>query len=134
MASTRKVVIVTASTIAGQCLLAGIAVAAGFSKLDGGESVSIEAILAGVSALCVGILGTALFGVRQIIKAVKHESENPFWQLFANQINRDTDVREMLKQIVTKIEHHDDMLKPIVEDYMMRKASKETGRPWDTSD
>ena len=129
VASTRKVVIGTASLIAGQCLLAGFAMAAELNKLTGGESV--ETILAAVAALCIGVLGTALAGARLIVKAAKQETDNPVWQLFANQVNRDTDIKTLLKDIVETTHNHEQQLKPLVEDYMMRKAKRQTGRPWE---
>lgn len=133
MVTTNRVVAAIVGAVAGQCLLASWAVAAELQDLTGGESV--ETILAAVSALCIGIIGTTLAGVRWIVKAARQEesqhSQNPLWLLFANQLTRDTDALDLLKEIVRKVDDHDNQLKPVIEDYMMRKASKETGRPWE---
>ena len=126
MITTNTAVKVIAGTVAGQCLIATSVVAAELQDLTGGGSV--EVILAAVSALCIGIIGTTLAGVRWIVKAAKQENtdhQNPLWLLMANQLTRDTDALELLKQVVNKVDRHDTQLKAVLEDYMLRHAEEE---------
>ena len=130
MSATRKVVIL-ASVIALECLLAGMACAAELFSVTGGAAEAVETILAAVTALCVGVLGTFFVGVRWILRADKNDEDHPLFRLYASQLQNDTDLKSLLKYLAEQVEGHDKQLKPMVEDYMLRKAAEKTGRPWE---
>jgi len=133
MDATQRTVLVTAILVAAQCLLAGAVTAAELIDLTGGTVEAVETILAALSALCLGILGTVFLGTRHLIKALKGDEVNPLWKIYAKQLDSDTDLREMLKKMCETLDRHDKAIAPIIKDYMLRKASSETGRPWEKS-
>lgn len=137
MFSTKGIAVATATLIALQGLIASGVCAMELIDIAEGDvedmAEAIETILAAVGLLAVGIIGTALTGIRLIVKAMKDEKAHPLWKLYADQLNKDTDLRDIMKDMLGKLEKHDTALEPLVQDYMMRKAGKETGRPWEDS-
>ncbi len=94
---------------------------------------AIETIIMAVGLLAMGILGTVLTGIRLIVKATKDDKAHPLWKIYADQLNKDTDLRDILQDVIEKLEKHDMALEPLIRDYMMNKAKKDTGRPWENS-
>ncbi|MGI9489164.1 MAG: hypothetical protein ACR2RF_25415 [Geminicoccaceae bacterium] len=127
MASTKKVIVTTASLIAVQCLLAGASYAA--SLAEGVPGVLSEA-LAAVTTLVV--LQTALLvAIARIAwkfwkaqQEVRDTPPDPFNAKFGELIEKDTDLKALLTQILTKMNRQDESLKPIFEDWARREAEK----------
>ena len=135
--TTKGIAVATATIIALQGLAAGGVCAMELFNVANGDvtdmAEAIETILAAVGLLAVGVIGTALTGIRLIVKAMKDEKAHPLWRLYAEQLNKDTDLRDILKDVLEKLEKHDRAIDPILEDYMLRRAKKDTGRPWEDS-
>ena len=135
--TTKGIAVATATIIALQGLAAGGVCAMELFNVANGDvadmAEAIETILAAVGLLTMGVIGTAFVGIRQIIKATK-DTAHPLWRLYAEQLNKDTDLREILKDILEKVEKHDRAIDPMLEDYMLRRAKKDTGRPWEDSE
>lgn len=135
--STKGIAVATATFIALQGLIASGVCAMELTRIAEGSvedmAEAIETILAAVGLLAVGIIGTALTGIRLIVKAMKDEKAHPLWKIYADQLNKDTDLRDILQDVLEKLEKHDIALEPLIRDYMMNKAKKDTGRPWENS-
>lgn len=136
MVSTRKVVLLTAGLIAVQCILAGTALAANLAwEVPAIMSELITALATAVIALAVVIVGLIRILVTRY-RQQRHESDKgTMWDALVDALDGDTELVKSLKlmpKVLDLLEEHEKQLKPVVEDYMLRRAKYgEDRRPWD---
>lgn len=130
MASTKKVMTITASLIAVQCLLAGASYAASLAEgVPGALSEALAAVTTLVILQTLILVGVARIGwkVWRAWRATQNTPLDPFNAKFGELIEKDTDLKALLTQVLTKMSRQDqfnDSLKPIIEDWAMRDAEK----------
>lgn len=124
MFSTRKVAILTASLIVVDCLLAGIAAAgvAGEGLGSMSETLSIALTLVVVmAALNVVLIKLLLKNYRE------RQNGDPLDDILGGSLEKDTDAKTLLTKMAAMIGRHDEALKPLIEDYALRKAEEKAG-------
>ena len=139
--TTKGIAVATATLIALQGLIASGVCAMELTRIAEGSvedmAEAIQIILAAVGVLVIGVLGTAIGGIRLIIKSLK-DDKHPLFRLYADQLEKDTNLEKILRAILERqeqqgedIKKHDSALESLIRDFMMKKAGKETGRPWE---
>lgn len=124
MVSTRKVAILTASIIAVDCLLAGIATA----SMVGEELGTMSELLSVTLTLVVVMAGLNVVLIKLHLKNWRERSDSdPLDDILGGSLEKDTDAKALLTKLAAMIGRHDEALKPLIEDYALRRAEQKAG-------
>lgn len=122
MVSTRKVAVLTASIIAVDCTLAGVAAA----QIIGGAPDTMSEIAAIGWTLVAGLAALNFILVKIILNEWR-KRESTGEDILAESLDKSTDAKALLTAIAAKITRHDEALGPLLEDLHLRKAADKAG-------
>lgn len=125
MVSTNKVLTLSAGIIATDCMLAGMAIAGLTGQGVGTMSETLSVALTLVVILAA--LNTVLIKLHIKDWRERRKGSDSASDLLGDALEEDMDAKALLTSLAAMIGRHDEALKPLIEDYALRRAEAKAG-------